>query len=48
MRNREPGEDVTLATRYESNEKVDRAKRCLQILSILTEPMTAKEVAVEM
>lgn len=48
MTNREPGEDVTLATRYEANEKVDRAKRYAQILTILTEPMTAKEVAVEM
>ena len=47
MTNREPGEDVTLATRHEAN-KVDRQKRYAQILAILTRPMTAKEVAVEM
>lgn len=48
MTNREIGEDVTLATRSEANEKVDREKRCRQVLEILTEPMTAKEVAMEM
>lgn len=47
MTKREPGEDVTLATRQEAN-KVDRQKRYAQILTILTRPMTAKEVAVEM
>ena len=45
---REIGEDVTLTTRHEANEKIDKAKRQRQILTILTRPMTAKEVAVEM
>ena len=48
MTNREFGEDVTPATRSEANEKIDKAKRCRQVLDILTSPMTAKEIAVEM
>ena len=42
------GDVPTLLTRSEANETVDREKRYRQILEILTEPMTAKEVAVEM
>lgn len=48
MNMRQMGEIPTLATRAEANEKVDKEKRCQQILEILTEPMTAKQVAVEM
>lgn len=43
--------DITNDTRKASNEKVDKNKRYTQILSILKEadePMTAKEVAIEM
>lgn len=41
--------EITFETRAESNEKVDRAKRYMQILSILKKgDMSAKEVAVEM
>lgn len=45
------GEHITLANRSESEQKVDKAKRRMQVLDILKEnnkPMTAKEVAVEM
>lgn len=42
------GDAPTLLTRSEANETVDREKRYRQILEILTEPMTAKEIAVEM
>lgn len=43
------GEHTTLATRSESNEKVDRKKRYKQILECLEDKqMTAKEVAVAM
>lgn len=48
MNMRQPGEIPTLLTRAEANETVDKAKRCAQILEILKEPMTAKQVAVEM
>ena len=41
------GDVPTLLTRSEANEAVDREKRYRQILEILTEPMTAKEIAVE-
>lgn len=42
------GEMATLDTRHDSNEEVDRAKRIAQVLEILTHPMTAQEVAIEM
>ena len=45
------GEFTTLDTRGESNESVDKAKRYIQITEILhehIEPMSAKEIAVEM
>ena len=43
------GEYTTLATRSESNEKVDRKKRYKQIFECLNgNQMTAKEVAIEM
>lgn len=45
------GEFTTLDTRAESNENVDKVKRYNQIIEILhehTEPMSAKEIAVEM
>lgn len=48
MNMRQMGEIPTLATRAEAHDTVDKAKRCQQILEILTEPMTAKQVAVEM
>ncbi len=46
-----PGEIVTLNTRHDSNEVVDREKRYKQIIEILDEsdfPLTAKEIAVAM
>lgn len=48
---RNPGEMVTLETRSESEQEVDKQKRYRQIIEILTEneePMTAKEIAVAM
>ena len=46
---RRPGEIVTLDTRGEANETVDRQKRYAQIIDILRgHEMTAKEIAVEM
>lgn len=45
------GEFTTLETRAEANESVDKQKRYKQIIEILSEnnePMTAKEIAVEM
>lgn len=48
---RNPGEMVTLETRSEAEQEVDKKKRYRQIIEILTEnkePMTAKEIAVEM
>jgi hypothetical protein len=46
-----PGEAITLGTRYDSNEVVDREQRYKQIIGIMTEysrPLTAKEIAVFM
>ena len=46
-----PGEPVTLGTRHDSHETVDKEKRYKQILEILAEhsvPLTAKEIAVFM
>ena len=46
-----PGEAVTLGTRHDSNEVVDREQRYKQIIEIMSEhkvPLTAKEVAVFM
>ena len=46
-----PGEIVTLDTRHDSNETVDKEKRYQQIIEIMKEyarPLTAKEVAVAM
>ena len=46
-----PGEIVTLNTRHDSNEAVDREKRYKQIIGILKEyriPLSAKEIAVAM
>lgn len=45
---RQYGEYPATETRAEAHEQVDKEKRYKQILEILTEPMTAKEVAVEM
>lgn len=48
---RNPGEMVTLETKVESEQEVDKQKRYKQIIEVLTEnkePMTAKEIAVEM
>jgi hypothetical protein len=42
-------DNITTETRAESNGKVDRAKRYMQIMSILKgKNLTAKEVAIEM
>ena len=44
-----PGEAVTLGTRHDSHETVDKEKRYKQILEIMAEhsiPLTAKEIAV--
>lgn len=46
-----PGEPVTLGTRHDSNESVDKEQRYKQILEIMSEhsiPLTAKEIAVFM
>ena len=46
-----PGEPVTLGTRHDSHETVDKEKRYKQILEIMaehSEPLTAKEIAVYM
>ena len=50
MVERRPGQPITLDTKAEAYEGVDRLRRQQQILSLLEElgPMTAKEVAVEM
>lgn len=51
MKPRIPGTNPLAETRREANESVDRKRRYLQIIEILTdatEPMSAKEVAVEM
>ena len=51
MEPRRYGEDVTLETRAEAHDKVDKAKRYKQIKAILKnhpEGLTAKEVAVMM
>ena len=51
MEPRRYGEDVTLETRAEAHDKVDKAKRYKQIKAILKdhpEGLTAKEVAVNM
>lgn len=48
---RMPGENPLLETKSESEAKVPKQKRYAQILEILssnTEPMSAKEIAVEM
>lgn len=45
------GEFTTLETRHDSNESVDKQQRYKQILEIMIdnkEPMSAKEIAVEM
>ena len=44
-----PGEAVTLGTRHDSHESVNKEKRYNQIIEILKEngkPLTAKEIAV--
>lgn len=49
MEERRLGEVVTLETRGEAHERVDKQKRYRQILEVLSErDMTAKECAVEM
>jgi len=51
MQKRRPGEDVTAETRAEAEALVPRQVRYGQIMAIMTasgQPMTAKEVAVEM
>lgn len=42
------GEMTTLDTRHDSHEEVDKKKRERQVLEVLTHPMTAQEVAIEM
>lgn len=51
MEGRMYGQDITLETRAESHEKVDKAKRYRQIKSVLKsrkKGLTAKEIAVIM
>ncbi len=51
MEYRRPGEMTTLETRAEAYETVDKKKRYKEIIEILTdsnEPMSAKEISVEM
>ena len=48
MIERRAGEATTYETRHDSYETVDRKKRRRQILGILTTPMTAQEVAIQM
>ncbi len=51
MENKLPGELVTFTTRTLANESVDKKQRYKQIIDILknnNEPMTAKEISVEM
>lgn len=49
MEKRNYGEHTTLETRHESNEKVNRKLRQLQVLKILGKrQMTAQEIASEM
>ena len=50
MEERRPGEDISLETRHDANEEVDKNLRYKQIREILTEKkaLTAKEIAVEM
>ena len=51
MEYRRPGEMTTLETRTEAYETVDKKKRYKEIIEILTdnkEPMSAKEISVEM
>lgn len=51
MKPRIPGTNPLMETRREANESVDRKRRYLQIIEILTdakEAMSAKEIAVEM
>lgn len=46
-----PGEIVTLNTRHDSHDVVDKEKRYKQIVEIMkenSEPMTAKEISVAM
>ena len=51
MEYRRPGTNPTLETRAEAHESVDKKKRYAEIVEIMTdnkEPMTAKEISVEM
>ncbi len=51
MELRRPGTNTTLETRAEAHDSVDKRKRYAEIVEILTdnkEPMTAKEISVEM
>lgn len=50
IRYRYPGENITLRTRSESNELVDKNKRYNQIIDTLKDgkEMTAKEIAIEL
>jgi hypothetical protein len=49
VKKRDYGEVPSLECRHESHEKVDKQRRCRQILTILGDrEMTAKEVAYEM
>ncbi len=45
---RKPGENITLDTRADAHEKVDKAKRYNQIIGVLKKKdnLTAKEIAV--
>ena len=45
---RQYGEYPAIETRAEAHESVDKEKRYKQIIECLTQPMTAKEIAVEM
>ena len=42
------GDQITFETMHDAYEEVDKEKRKRQVLSILTHPMTASEVAAEM
>lgn len=49
MIERLPGQAITLETRHDSNETIDKNKRYQQILEVLqNKEMTAKEIAQEM
>lgn len=49
MEERKPGQNITLETRVESEQEIDKQKRYNQILEVLgNRELTAKEIANEM